>query len=373
MSRQCHSDETQCPSPGTIVALLDRELGEREAAAARCHLRACPRCRQLADELSVVSQEAQAQLNCLDDERIAAYVDWRARRMRTAQSKAEIRRTRKHLRRCERCREQAELLARACSTRVGVLGSIRALLGTPGGAWKPIGGARARLAVVAVVAAGATVYVCLAAANRLPWGRPTTGSTQVASAPTRPSLEPQTSIAPAAPQENPAIVPGARRSSAVRSRGRGEGGVRKGTDSSDGRVSPQVEPQAAMVPANEEASTARALTDLQRAARTGSAGAEARAAFALASIHHKNGNHRSAASFYGRAAAAAERAADPRLQIDSLILLGAALAELGETGKARERFESALELARDIAYAKGEQNALVQLQILETNSDDAGG
>jgi tetratricopeptide (TPR) repeat protein len=90
----------------------------------------------------------------------------------------------------------------------------------------------------------------------------------------------------------------------------------------------------------------------------------------VADIYHKEKNYRLAASFYHRAAEAAEEAELPELRVDALILSGAALAELGEAKEAREQLDDALRLARDAGYSSGEENALVQIELLEADAGE---
>jgi len=139
-------------------------------------------------------------------------------------------------------------------------------------------------------------------------------------------------------------------------------------------VSPSLPPpaQTALVSPGEdtEAEVARARDDLARAKQSKDAGAETRAAMKLAGLYHKRGDYGSAAEHYRAAAGAAQRAGEAVLQVDSRILLGAALAELGETKQAREELELALGLAREAKYVRGEQNALVQLELLQDEGSE---
>jgi len=65
-----------------------------------------------------------------------------------------------------------------------------------------------------------------------------------------------------------------------------------------------------------------------------------------------------------------KKAGEAELRVDSLVLLGASLAEMGETGQAREQLSLALDLARQIGYEAGEINASVQLRVLEGDSSE---
>ncbi len=133
-------------------------------------------------------------------------------------------------------------------------------------------------------------------------------------------------------------------------------------------------PKTALIPESEEdaASSSRALADLRLAETRGEAAEEALAAARVAGLYHRAGEYDSAARHYLQAAAAAEKAERHELRVDSTILAGAALAELGAAKQAREHLRAALTLARRTGYTKGEENALMQLELLDLPAVEGG-
>jgi hypothetical protein len=297
---------------------------------------------------------------------MSAYVDYQMGRTPESLTGGGLRRIRYHLDRCKRCREEVEVLLRACETRVGTLDRLRSLLGvggrTEGPAARP---ALRRVAVTAIVVAVLLGFLGLR--GREPGPVPP-AEREVVEAPVAPSPEPDTTTAIAerptsesgVPDEPPSeaplpdTAPGVERPSAGQQR----------------PPQPELTMETALMAelAAAEGELAEALTALAEATKSGEAGAEARAAFEVAGIYHMDHDYRSAARHYRGAIAAAESADEVELQIDSMVLLGAALAELGETQEARQHFDLALEAAREAGYERGETNALVQLRVLAANT-----
>jgi tetratricopeptide (TPR) repeat protein len=303
MTEDQRTGSEQCLSPGTVMALLDEELGDEDRVAAMTHLESCAQCRGVSQELSAAATAAKSNLVCPDDERIAAYVDHRAGRMRGALSGVEMSRVRDHLSQCQRCREEAAMLTRDSTVGAGLLASLVHRLAEGGGPRRALETPKLRWAGVAAIAVAVVLFLWLST----PVGR-----------------EEMSRPMPAAPQV--ALVDG---SSGV------------------------------------EGSISSALADLARARQGGNAGEEALAAARVAALCHRDRSYDRAAVHYQEAAAAADRAGRRELQIDSLVLAGAVLAELGETDEARQQLEAALRLARQAGYSKGEENALMQIELLE--------
>jgi tetratricopeptide (TPR) repeat protein len=364
MNQERHSNDGECLSPETVMAFLDQEIEQNEAAAVQAHLEACARCRRIAEELVTASKAVAIHLTCLDDESMAAYVDHQMGRMRGPVSEAEIQRTRDHLDRCERCREEVEILAQACETRVGALDRLQRLLG--GGGWTERPAARPALrwaALAAIVVAGVLAFLGLRGRGPVP----PTGS-RVVEAPIAPSSEPgaTTDIA-----ERP--VPGSGVGEEAPSEVRlpdAEPVVEPPSAAGPPSPQPELPTETALMAelADAKGELAAALSALAEATKSGDAAAEAGAAFEVAGIYHGGRDYDSASRYYRGAIAAAERADEVELRIDSMILLGAALAEMGETEEARQHFDLALEMAREVGYDRGETNALVQLRVLEGKS-----
>src|SRR5574340_1035266 len=114
------TEEGDCLTPGTVMAVLDGEMGRRERKVAIRHLRGCARCRALADELASVSELAGEFTRCLDDELLATYVDFRAGRLVREADAAKMAEARQHLNECRRCREEANPLTAARRMRGGL-------------------------------------------------------------------------------------------------------------------------------------------------------------------------------------------------------------------------------------------------------------
>jgi len=366
MNRQAESETKQCLSPGTVMALLDEQLGAEEAGRAESHLRACSRCQQLAADLGATA-ETVAGLRCLDGEAIAAWVDYRAGRARGTVAEAELRRRGEHLRQCQRCRERVAMLAEMCAPQ-GLWGRVRDLvsvrLGT--GPAQPSRGLRWAAAAAVVVAVAICLYLMVP--GRRPQPRPTSPRRQVVStrAPSSRQPQPPSTAARASPGRGPLAALragprpgrlGAPRTEMARAP---ERGARRG-------------PEAALVPGEGSGrpAIARASSALAQARRRGDAGAEATAALELAGLYHQERDYQSAARYYREAAAAANKAGKTQLRVDALILEGAAAAELGDEARARQQLQLAVELARKAGYVEGEQNALVQLELL--GGDRSGG
>jgi tetratricopeptide (TPR) repeat protein len=96
--------------------------------------------------------------------------------------------------------------------------------------------------------------------------------------------------------------------------------------------------------------------------KRGDAHAQAEAELELAGLYHGKRDYPEATRHYRRAAAAAEKAGDSQKRIDSLILLGTSLAQMGQQTEAQQQLELALGLAQQVGYRVGEHNALLQLQ-----------
>jgi len=364
MNRDAKQDESGCLSPGTLMALIDEELEAEKRDAALLHLGACTRCRELSEELKAAAGVVEAAARCLDDERVAAWVDHKAGRMRGVLSEAEVGRIREHLVACSRCRSQVAMLAEACRSSEGLWERIRALAGEVVGSWRahPVPALRwAAVAAVSVVLIG-IVYV-------------------LAVEPMHPSSRPQAFVrgqggrgdaAPRPPEE--AIVAQRGGEEAPGTSGTG-GGPEKRPDKSGppvavaqrtpaGEKPTTAGPQAALMPEAPEGGLGPVLDQLEKARRSGKAGPRARAAFRAAGILHRARRYREATTYYREAAEAAERADDVELRVDALVLLGAAFAELGETKQARGELAGAAALAKGAGYERGEQNARVQMELL---------
>jgi hypothetical protein len=373
MSSQAENSK-ECLSPGTMMALLDRELGAEEKAAAQAHLQTCSRCQQLAADLGVAA-EAVSGLRCLDDEAIAAWVDPRAGRARGTVSEAEMHRRGEHLRQCQQCRERVELLA-GMYTPQGLWGRVQDLLSTPARTW-PAGVSRGlRWAVVAAVVLVGALVLYLVGPGRKVQPRPITSRPQVAKAPLRSGAQARRPVSP--PPTQQARAPRATSAAApvqaqppVKSGGKAP--TASGRRPTVGRPSVP-RPEAALIPADEQARAemARASRDLARARASGNAAAQAKGALELGGLYHEQRSYRPAARCYREAADAAARAGKVKLRVDALILEGAALAELGDDVHAHQQLELALGLARKGGYGEGEQNALAQLELLDRQRASRG-
>lgn len=366
MNSNTERDEEMCLSPGTVMALIDEELDREKREAALAHLDICGRCRELSEELKAAATVVEATAHCLDDERVAAWVDYEAGRMKGALGEAEVGRIREHLAGCDACRSQVRMLAEAYRSSEGVWERVRAwargVVG--GGRLQPVRTVRwAAVAAVGVVVIG-VLYL-------------------LAVRPMQPSYRPDALIRAEGDRGDRAPRPA--EEAVVAQRGGGEALPANGTGGA--RERPRQErvppvavarrapleekpttsgPQAAFMP--EEGSTAgelsAALAKLEKARRNGEAAAQARAAFKTAGILHRDEKYRDAAAYYREASGAAARADEVELRIDALVLLGAVLAELGETEQARAELAGAAELAEEAGYERGEQNARVQIQLL---------
>ena len=358
MSRQPERVNKECLSPGAVMALLDDQLGPEEKAATQAHLKTCSRCQQLAADLKAAAGETAVGLRCLDDEAIAAWVDHQAGRVRGRVGRAEMRRRREHLSQCRRCRERAAMLAEVCAARRGLFGWLRGLLAGARILGAPRTSPGLRWAAVAVVAVAVTICLYLAGPPRRTQPGPAPSRRQVVSRPPAPTPRPQPPATGSrlAPDEHPAVA--GRRPGPAPPRKEVAGAPERG---------PRRGPEAALVPGEESgrSAIAGASAALAQARRRGDASAEATAALELGGLYHEQGDYQSAARYYREASAAAEKAGKSQVQVDALILEGAALAELGDEGHARQRLELALGLAREAGYDDGEQNALVQLELLE--------
>lgn len=361
MAEERRGDHGQCLSAGTVMALLDEQLDDRERADALFHLESCAHCQTLSRELGAASSAVASHLACLDDESIAAYVDDAAGRVRGALSRAETGRIRAHLAECASCRGEAEALARDSAMGTGVLGWLRSLT---------LGAGTGRAQLVAPALRWATVTAIAVAAILVLWvglqrdrqGGPSDGTRLVVEAPDQ--------LQAAPPDEHTGIpdsgsheADGSQRPAPTGERS--PAGVEDGDTGTQQSILPPA--QAALVPDVDEidGALARALADLARAKEAGRVADEAVAAAKAAGLRHKVQDHEAAIHYYRQAAAAAERAGRHELQVDSLVLAGAALAELGSVRQARGQLEEALRLARDAGYTKGEQNALIQIGLLD--------
>ena len=382
MSHGNQADTGPCLAPGVIMALMDGQLQGRESAAARSHLQSCTRCQQIADDLAATAGMVRTQLSCLDDEAIASYVDHKTGRVGGAISRAELDRTRRHLQECPRCRARAKLLEAACGTQVSLWDWVRGLVLGSGEGKRPAPGFAWRAAAVATSAAVLVLTVYLVAKRPGPSPPSPPPGRQVSQVP---GSYPRGSAGP--PPTGRA--PGVRGPGAASDAGAPGGAQEQGTQppvvpppvapsstetgrepgvSSAPSVPPRIETrtETALVPPKgaSRAEIAGVMAPFDRAKKSGDAGQLARAALAVGGLYHRNREYRLAADYYRQAAAAGERAGSTELRIDALILLGAVKAEQGQIEAARQQFETALKLARDAGYTKGEQNAQVQLQLL---------
>ena len=367
MNSNTERDEEMCLSPGTVMALIDEELDREKREAALAHLDGCGRCRELWEDLKAAAGIVQAAAQCLDDEDIAAWADYAAGRMRGALGEVEVGRIREHLSGCDRCRSQVTMLAEACRRSEGIWERVRAWAGGAVESCRPQPMQTVRWAAVAavgVVAVGA-LYL-LAVRPKQPTYRPdeliraegdrgdrARRPAEEAVVAQRGGIEtPPTESAAGAPAERPRQeqVPPV----AVARRAPREG-------------QPTIsEPQAALMPekGGAEGELSAALAKLEEARRKGEATAQARAALGVAGILHGDEKYRDAAAYYREASGAAARADEVELRIDALILLGATLAELGETEQARQELTTAAGLAEEAGYERGERNARVQMDLL---------
>jgi len=367
MNEERYHDHSKCLSPGLVMALLDGELGDDERAAALSHLQSCSRCQELAEQLGTTAKAVETAFGCLDDERIASWVDHRRGRAGIGLSEDELHRTRAHLEQCGRCRAQVDVLLQACGARSHGLDWLRRLSGgTP--ATPQARTARLRWAAVAVVGMAAVALVWLV---QRPGGWPllhveereVAAHTPSPEAPEEPAVLAQrphvpTSISPeeSSPPQQEGTTPQDESDTPA--------GAKK-------MVLPQITPptETALVSTEKEteAAIAQASADLKRAKESGKPHEVAIAAAKLGDLYHRKREYASAAGYYREAVAAAKEAEEAELGVDSLIMLGAVLAEMGDTGAARAQFERAVATARAVGYSAGEQNALVQLELLATS------
>ncbi len=321
----------------------------------------------MAEEVATASKAVATYLSCPDDGSMSAYVDQQMGRRPRTLSAGELQRIRYHLDRCEQCRGEVEVMAQTCETRAGTLERLRSLLG--GGGWTERAAARPglRWAAVAAIVVVAGVLALLGLRGGGP-GRVPPGGREVVEAPIAPSSEPDTTTHIA---ERPIAEPGMGEEtpSEVRLPDTEPGVETPGTGEPP---PPQLElpTETALMKelAGAEGEVAAALSALAEATKSGDAAAEARAAVEVGGIYHADRDYGSAARHYRGAMAAAEKVGEVELRIDSMILLGAALAEMGETEEARQHFDLALEMAREAGYDRGETNALVQLRVLSGKS-----
>ena len=357
------NDDAGCLSAGTVMALLDGELSSQERGAALAHLRSCEQCRALSDELAGTAELAAVHLSCLDDERVATYVDHRAGRRRPGLSKAEAAGIHQHLRECERCRERVALLTRACRIQPSVIERVRDFLRAGAVAPQQVRGPALRWAP-AVVAAAAAAFVFLVVLAK-------------------PRMQHQPGFAPPG-QERVAALPRALPPPVARP-GRPRGGQQTRQAPSAGpheeapseakTTAPVLPPETALIQTDQgaESEIRRFSAALRQAEKRRDAAAEATAAMGLARLYHRKRDYAEAARYYRQASRAAELAGEPDLRADSLIFLGAALAQMGQTELARSELQLALEVARKAGYPKGEHNARLQLRLLEGPRAGEGG
>lgn len=365
MNEERDSDHSKCLSPGLVMTLLDGELGDDEKAAALSHLQSCSRCHELAEHLAATAKAVGTAFACLDDERIAAWVDHRRGHASAGLSKVELCRTRAHLAQCERCRAQAELLLQACGAHSGVLDRLRRRLSSEVSAKSRARTARLGWATVAVVGMAALALILLARGLTGQRLSPVDRSVVVTHTSSPGELE-EPAVLAQRPHMSTAISP--EESSSSHQEGttpQGESGTPAGAKKS---VLPQITPptETALVSTEKEIETAiaQASAELNGAKESGKPHEVATAAAKLADLYHRKREYGSAAGHYREAVAAAEQADEPELGVDSVIMLGAVLAEMGDTEEARQQFEQAVGMARAVGYSTGEQNALVQLELL---------
>jgi len=349
------------------MALIDEELEEEKRDAARSHLDGCDRCRERLEELKATAGVVEASAQCLGDEGVAAWVDYEAGRMRGALGEVEVGRIREHLAGCDRCRSQVTMLAEACRSSESVWERICAWTGKVTQSWhvQPVPAVRwAAVAALGVVVVGALYLLGVR--------------------PKQPTYRPDELIR--AEGDRGDRAPRAAEEAVVAQRGGGEALPTNGTGGG-ARERPRREqvppvavarrapleekptasgPQAAFMPeeGSAQGELSAALAELEKARRKGEAAAQARAAFKAAGILHSAQRYREATAYYREAGEAAARAEEVELRIDALVLLGAVLAELGETEQARAELAGAAELAEEAGYERGERNARVQIQLL---------
>src|SRR5574340_209082 len=328
------TEEGDCLTPGTVMAVLDGEMGRRERKVAIRHLRGCARCRALADELASVSELAGEFARCLDDELLATYVDFRAGRLVREADAAKMAEVRQHLGECRRCREEGK--AQAPTLR-----------------WAPV------VATAALIALLLPSRVVNPPPKERPQPAPVVTSAD-------PNYAPRTEASP-----RPVAPPlaASRAGQVAPRRPMAEGGKREWITPPRGSFPPS---QTALVPAEEGAADdfARAAARLRQATKRGDAAGEAAAAMDLAGIYHQRRDYQRAGDLYRKAAEAAERARQPKVRVDALSLQGAVLAEEGRPAEARETLQQALVIAQQTQYRAAEENAQAQLDLL---SDEIRG
>jgi tetratricopeptide (TPR) repeat protein len=348
------NEETGCLSAGSVMALLDGELSSEEKAAALAHLESCARCRALADQLGGSAAAVTHYWHCPDDERLAAYVDHRAGRVRGGLDRAEMARIDAHLAGCLRCREQVSTLRRACRTRASVAERLRSLVAAAAGAGVRLRGPVLRWGPVAVVAVLA--YVLLPVLSKPRESEPPAPTAAVEPVPPAPSAAKRPIVVKPGPS-----VPRTRGAGGAQAHPTAPGGTRQ--------VAPVVSrpSQTALLPLDQagDPELRRAAAELRQALKRRDRAAEAAAAMELGSLHHQKRRYPEAATYYRQAARAAELAGESQQRVDALVGLGAALAEMGKTEQAREEFEGALSLAQRAGYDVGERNARLQLRLLK--------
>lgn len=375
MNSNTERDEEMCLSPGTVMALIDEELDREKREAALAHLDGCGRCRELSEELKEAAGVVAAAAQCLDDERIAAWVDYEAGRMRGALGEADVGHIREHLSGCDRCRSQVTMLAEACRRSEGIWERVRAWAAGAVESCRPQAIQTVRWAAVAavgVVVVGA-LYLLTVRPKQLTYRPDALVRAEGGGGDRAPRPAEEAVVAQRGGIETPATE-GAAGAPAERPRQERVPPVVVARREPREEEPTTTGPSAAFMPekGSAEGELSAALAELEEARRSGEAAAQARAAFRAAGILHRAKRYREAAAYYREASGAAARADEVELRIDALVLLGAMLAEMGETEQARQELTAASELAEEAGYERGERNARVQIQLLPKAEADDG-
>jgi tetratricopeptide (TPR) repeat protein len=286
---------------------------------------------------------------------------------------SEVSGIRAHLAECRRCRREVDLLARDATVGSGLIDWLRRVV--LGGADRPsVATPALRWAALAAIAVVAFVFIWI---GLQPGGRPGTPGERTIAADRQTDRDTQQPAPVMAQAPGEAVSDDGRPPISASHQDAGAPPTVRPEEVRDGEMSQGVSPPPQLSLIDEgvepEEAISRALAQLERAEEVGSDSDEAAAAARVAALYHKTREYRNAARYYRRAAAAAENAGQDELRIDSLILAGAALAELGEAKEAREQLESAVRVARDHGYTRGEQNALLQLELLEAPAEERDG
>jgi len=348
------------------MAFLDGELERETRDAAQSHLGECARCRARLEELRATAVTVGLALQCLDDEGVAAWVDHEARGMKGALSETDVRRIRNHLTGCGRCRAQVTALRKACggseSIRERLSTRVRNVLAN----WRvqPIQTLRwAPAAVVGVVAVAVASVVLTRSGQEL--HRPEPVGRAVGGPRYHEHREPAATIIAQQDREK-AVGTGPVRGGAAKQPEKSEPSVSVAQRPPAGEGRTPLRPEAALFPDEEGTDDGLevALSDWKRVRASGETKEAARAALKVGGMLHRRERYPEAAYYYREAAQAAGRAAEVQLRVDALVLLGATLAELGKTEEARRELGTAVALAREAGYERGEETARVQMELL---------